>query len=296
MNNITVLSAIARQRVLDATHSYIERKTTASTVLTESMLYVMRNGGKRLRPLLIYCLGESLGIQMDLLDAGACAIEMIHTYSLIHDDLPAMDDSALRRGQPTCHKVYGDAIAILVGDTLQPLAYEIIATHPSPLSSQQRVDTITALSQASGVLGIAAGQVLDITASPKNLTQDQLDTINYYKTGSLLSACLHVVTIAGNISDEMILETLGNYTKKIGLAYQIQDDIFDIEVDPNILGKPNGLDQSNNKLTYPRLIGMTAAKNKVNSLFDEATQPLKQLNIKTDILVAYANFVLGRQY
>ena len=287
------LQILCQQRTRDIFKHYLEKLATPAPLLQQAMSYAIVNGGKRLRPLLIYTTGYALGAPWENLDVPATAIEMIHSYSLIHDDLPAMDNSDLRRGKPTCHKVYGDAIAILAGDALQTLAFEILTSHPAPqLWPYQRLAMIQALCHASGLQGIAAGQTLDIQ-KVNNLSE--ITAMYQLKTGILLSACINLSLIAANVSDPQIISSLENFAHCIGLAFQIQDDLLDIEGEVALTGKPNGIDAANQKVTYVSLVGIDHARQKINELFESAITSIQILGEKSVVLLELANFILQRE-
>lgn len=256
--------------------------------LEKAMTYSVRNGGKRIRPLLVYAAGLTLNGSLDALDAPACAIEFIHAYSLIHDDLPAMDNADLRRGKPSCHKAYNEALAILAGDALQPLAFEVIASHPAPLTTEQRLTMIKILSHAAGFKGMAAGQTLDIEGTTS------LNEMYNLKTGALLVASAQLGAIAANTQNPDILYALKKYAENVGLAFQVQDDLLDFE-SPENTGKPQGLDATNKKNTYPTLIGIEETQKMVQTLFSNALSALNILGEKANILRELAHYLMQRK-
>src|SRR5437899_2832756 len=221
LSNMTLsdIASHAHTRLETLFNLYLIKNPAPATTLRKAMAYAVLNGGKRIRPLLAYLTGRTFECSWENLDAPACAIELIHVYSLIHDDLPAMDNSDLRRGKPSCHKAFDDATAILAGDALQPLAFEVLSKHPAALTPQQRLDMIDVLSKASGMHGMAAGQMLDIE---KMTSLDSLTNMYQLKTGALLSTATHLGAIAAGVSDPAIFESLLTFAKKMGLAYQIQ--------------------------------------------------------------------------
>jgi farnesyl diphosphate synthase len=281
--NLTLNSFIAdrQQRVEKCLSFYLQHKSSPAPALEEAMAYAVLNGGKRIRPLFIYATGFALNAPVENLDIAACASELIHAYSLIHDDLPAMDNSDLRRGIPTCHKAFGEALAILAGDALQPLAFEIIATHPAPLNAEQRLTMIQILSAASGAEGMAGGQVLDISGSD---SLEKIALMYELKTGALISASVKLAIVAANVHDQMVFSTLEKFAKNISLAFQLQDDLLDIESATNTLGKPQGLDAVNNKKTYVVLAGVAETRLKIETLFAEALDLIKFLGGKARYL------------
>jgi len=239
--------------------------------LHEAMRYAVLNGGKRVRPVLIYATGRLLAIPEDRLDAAACAIELIHAYSLVHDDLPAMDNDDLRRGKPTCHKAFDEATAILVGDALQVLAFQILARDShAPDDPAVRLRLIDILATESGTTGMAGGQALDLAASGKELTAAEVEQMHACKTGALIRASVMMAAACAPSLDAKLHESLRRYADAIGLAFQIQDDVLDIEGDTLLLGKPTGADREHNKPTYPAVVGLEAAKGRAQALHDQA--------------------------
>lgn len=265
-----------------------------SLQLKQAMEYSLFNAGKRLRPLLIYATGAIFDAPLENLDIAACSVELIHTYSLIHDDLPCMDNSDLRRGKPTSHKVYGEGMAVLTGDALHTLAMQIIASHKAPLSAQKRVEMMRTLSQACGPFGMAAGQAMDITLmQDADISSDLLLNIYHLKTGALINACLELGRLASDNDDEIHQHSLQNFGRMIGLAFQIQDDILDLE--SSTMGKPQGLDELNNKNTYVKIHGLNTAKEKVANLYEQALDSINYLGNKAHLLRELANQMLKRR-
>ncbi len=284
------LEALCQQRIEAIFFDSLKNQTTPAPTLQEAMAYSIYNGGKRLRPLLIYVTGYLLNVSWDKLDLPAVAVELIHSYSLIHDDLPAMDNSDLRRGKSTCHKVYGEAVAILAGDALQTLAFELLTSHSAKeLSDRQRLDMIQTLCRASGLQGMAAGQTLDI----QNIKSfDELKTMYQLKTGALLSACVKLALIAADIKDTHVITPLEQFADAIGLAYQIQDDLLD---QSESSGKPKGLDKTNNKANYVAFAGYEAAKETINSLIHQATISIQALGERSGPLLELTQAILHRK-
>lgn len=279
-------------RVESLFRTYISETTQPAAVLQKAMAYSVLNGGKRIRPLLVYLTAQALGAPLDNADPAACAIELIHTYSLVHDDLPAMDNADLRRGNPACHKAFSEAVAILAGDALQPLAFEIIAQHPAKLSALQRLHMIQTLCHASGISGMAAGQMLDLEGVS---SLDALTEMYQLKTGTLLSACVKLGAIAADNQDPVINAGLDTFAQSIGLAFQIQDDLLDIEGSSEDTGKPQGIDVINKKLTYPTLIGADKSREKVQNLFETALNAIQLLGTNAQLLNEFARFLLQRK-
>lgn len=267
-----------------------------SLPLKNAMQYTLSNGGKRLRPLLIYATGEIFDAPLENCDIAAAAVEIIHTYSLVHDDLPSMDNADLRRGKPTIHKKFGEGLAILAGDALHTLAMEILANRPAPLKADKRLQMLSVLTHACGPFGMAGGQTMDITLLCGDpLPLDLLTTIYALKTGALLTACLQLGHLASNDTDTENHKALRTFGEKIGLAFQIQDDILDIETQSAQSGKDSGLDRKNNKNTYPHLTGIDAAKNRVEQLYQEALEQINYLGHRADTLRALTEQMLTRQ-
>ena len=261
--------------------------------LHEAMRYAVFNGGKRLRPLLVYASGDCVGFSADALDAAAVAIELIHAFSLVHDDLPAMDDDHLRRGKPTVHIRFDEATAILAADALQPLAFSVLAAMPDT-TAVVRTRLVQKLSDACGSLGMTGGQALDLAAEGGSLSVAELEHMYALKTGALI----HISVIAPTIladglsdSDRRALDRFGN---DIGIAFQIKDDILDVEGATDVIGKPAGSDESSNKATYPALFGMERSRDRCDELLDGALQALDRFGNAADSLTALARYIVDR--
>jgi len=266
-----------------------------SLQLKAAMEYSLLNGGKRLRPLLIYATGYTFGAPWECLDIPAATVELIHTYSLIHDDLPCMDNADLRRGKPTCHKVFGDGMAVLTGDALHTLAMQIMASHPAPLKDEKRVRMMKILSKACGPFGMAGGQAMDITLmDDETISGRLLEDIYRLKTGALFTACIELGWLASKDDDEVNQQALKEFGDCIGLAFQIQDDILDIEGATATIGKPQGLDAKNNKATYPNIYGLAPAKDRVQALYLEALESINYLGKKAQLLRDLTKRILMR--
>lgn len=263
--------------------------------LADAMKYGLLLGGKRIRPFLVYATGSMLGATQAQLDHAAAAIECIHAYSLIHDDLPAMDNDALRRGQPTCHIAYDHATAILAGDALQTLAFEIL-TKSTALSAEQQLRLVQILAQASGVQGMCLGQSLDLISEHKQVSLTELERIHRNKTGALLSAAVTMGFLCSPQWQNKTLEQkLARYSAAIGLAFQVQDDILDIEGNQAEIGKPVGSDLDLDKSTYPKLLGLEGAKQKAQALYQSAVTVLDEIEADTTVLRALAEFIIQRK-
>jgi farnesyl diphosphate synthase len=265
--------------------------------LKQAMRYTLLIGGKRMRPFLVFAVGEMLGIAQKDLVGPASAIEAIHAYSLVHDDLPAMDDDELRRGHPTCHIKFDEATAILAGDALQTLAFEILCNcELSANLSNKRIDLVRILSQSAGYLGMCGGQAMDLAATNKRIELGQLENLHSKKTGALINACVAMaVSLASDISPQSE-QTLTKYAAIIGLAFQVQDDILDVVSDSATLGKPQGSDQALNKSTYPALLGLEPAQRYLRELHQQALQALHALPYNTQILKSFTDFIIQRKY
>lgn len=264
-----------------------------SLELKDAMQYTLSNGGKRLRPLMIYATGCIFDTPVENLNIPACSVELIHTYSLIHDDLPSMDNADLRRGQPACHKAYTEGMAILTGDALHTLAMQILATHPAPLKADKRAEMLKVLSTACGPYGMAAGQALDISMmNDPTISNDLLLDIYKLKTGALFSASIELARVASGDDDEIHQRALTEFGQCIGLAFQIQDDILDTE---GTTGKPKGIDIQNNKVTYPRLHGINAAKEKVEDLYQQGLEAINYLGQQAQLLRELVTNMLERK-
>lgn len=267
---------------------------TPAQRLTEAMRYAALAGGKRIRPVLVYAGAEFCGADTNHADIPAVAIELVHTYSLIHDDLPAMDNDDLRRGKPTCHIQYDEATAILAGDTLHTFAFKLLASK-GEYSAEQRIAMIDTLSRAAGVNGMAAGQMLDIEG--ENFTADLtwLENMHYLKTGRLITAALELGAHAAQATEQQ-RQALSTYGDKIGLAFQVRDDILDVIGATEELGKTKGSDARHNKNTFPGLIGLEASEKRAEQLCEEAQEALAPFGNNADMLRQLANYIIARTH
>lgn len=263
--------------------------------LPQAMRYSLLNGGKRVRPFLVYATGQMLGAHLSDLDAPALAIECIHSYSLVHDDLPAMDNDTLRRGKPTCHIQFDEATAILAGDALQTEAFAILSQHAyQQVTPRQQLAMVQTLAQASGVAGMCGGQALDIAATGKALSLAELEQIHQLKTGALITAAVLLgAYTAPNISAQT-LQQLTEWAEAIGLAFQVQDDILDQTSDTATLGKTQGSDAANDKTTYPTLLGLEGAITKRQQLFKKALHALSGMPYNTQLLSEFTDYLVTR--
>ncbi|MDC5854454.1 (2E,6E)-farnesyl diphosphate synthase [Vibrio europaeus] len=264
--------------------------------LIEAMRYGLLLGGKRARPFLVYITGQMLGCKLDDLDTPASAVECIHAYSLIHDDLPAMDDDELRRGKATCHIKFDEATAILTGDALQTLAFTILAEgRVNPNAENNRIKMVKVLADASGANGMCMGQALDLAAENKQVSLQELEAIHRNKTGALMKSAIRLGALAAGEKGLEVMPQLDKFADAIGLAFQVQDDILDIISDTETLGKPQGSDQELNKSTYPALLGLDGAINKAHTLLNEALQALEAIPYNTELLEEFARYVVERK-
>lgn len=263
--------------------------------LHRAMRYAVLGGGKRLRPLLVYSTGAAFGVVPAKLDAIGAAVEIIHAYSLVHDDLPAMDDDSLRRGQPTCHVAFGEAMAILAGDALQALAFEVIVNDPMPgVDAPTRLDMLRTLATACGSHGMAGGQAFDLAAVGQQIDAAQLERMHVYKTGALIRASVRLGALASGNADVATLAALETYGHSIGLAFQVRDDLLDIEAATAQLGKTAGKDAAANKPTYPAILGVDASRTQLAALTRQALDSIASLDANADALRDLARFVAER--
>lgn len=292
---LSTLMANSRERVEATLQSLLPGTTSASKRLADAMRYAATGGGKRVRPILVYAACKLAGGKDEQADVPAAAIELVHAYSLVHDDLPAMDDDDLRRGQPTCHRAFDEATAILAGDTLHTLAFELLARRGS-FSAEQRVDMITTLCQAAGADGMAAGQMQDMLGHGQQMTLAALEEMHYLKTGRLITAALLIGRTAAGNKDSSLGHALREYGDAIGLAFQIQDDILDVTAGTEQLGKPSGSDEKHGKSTFPGLIGLEASRQRANDLCERACAALSDYGPAAEALITLARYVVQRQH
>ncbi len=285
-----------RQRVELELSRRLAERSGIDPSLHQAMHYSLMNGGKRLRPTLVYLACELLGGKLEQADSAACALECVHSYSLVHDDLPAMDNDELRRGQPTCHIQFDEATAILAGDALLTWAFELLSEPVESLSATIQLQTIHTLSRCSGDLGMIDGQAFDLGSEGKTLSLEQLKSMHAAKTGELIRASLRLGALVSGCATDSDLEALDHYAQSIGLAFQIQDDILDIESTTEQLGKPQGSDAERGKATYPALIGLAQSKSWLNELHQEAVKALEPFGSRNSSLIELADFVIARNH
>ena len=289
----TVLKTFIDENILSIESELISlvEKIQAPAHLKESMLYSLKAGGKRVRPLYVLAVAKSYGIDLKHAFTVGAAVEMIHTYSLIHDDLPCMDDDSLRRGKPTNHVVYGEALATLAGDALNTLAFGVLAR--MEIDPAIRIELVNMLSVAAGAEGMVGGQILDIEGEKRNLALEELENVHVNKTGALLRFSIEAgAVLAGATNEERA--ALVNYGHHIGLAFQIQDDILDITATSEQLGKTAGKDIVSEKSTYPSLLTLEGAKQKLEEHYDAAIQSLQSVSIDKELLTQFAQYIVKR--
>ena len=288
---------IYQKRVDAALDKYLPKNDPPEHNLAEAIRYSVIGGGKRIRPAMVYAAGEAMGVSTDLLDIPACAVEMIHAYSLIHDDLPAMDNDDLRRGRPTCHKAFDEATAMLAGDALQALAYEILAKDDhKELTPDHRIEMLSLLTEASGAHGMAGGQAIDLASVGKQLNLKQLEQMHQLKTGALIRASILLGGMCKQNVNKKELEILGEYASCIGLSFQIQDDILDVTSDTKTLGKPQGSDEEQKKPTFPAIMGLEESRKCALEQHELAIKILEPMDKKADSLRQLSAYIVERQF
>jgi geranylgeranyl diphosphate synthase, type II len=286
-----------QQRVNRALDKWLPPEDLNPTTLHQAMRYSVLGSGKRVRPVLVYATADALDIPLHKVDGIAAAVEIIHAYSLIHDDLPAMDDDDLRRGRPTCHKQFDEATAILAGDALQALAFYILSHDPEMTQDMaNRIKMIEKLALFSGSRGMAGGQAIDLASVGKSLDITELETMHIHKTGALIRTSIHMAALSANDIDEQQLHALDQYAKKIGLSFQVQDDILDVISDTETLGKPQGSDAQLGKPTFPSIIGLKAAQEKALQLHHQALEAIASFGAKADILRTISHWFVARRH
>ena len=281
-----------QQRIQPWLDDFLQQQNGLASHLSAAMRYAVLNGGKRVRPALAYASCLACGGTLADADSAAGAVELVHCYSLVHDDLPCMDDDDLRRGLPTCHKAFDEATALLAGDTLQALAF--VALTSSHLDSSQISRQVQKLALASA--NMAVGQALDLAGEGQQLSLAELEQIHKHKTGALIRASVLMGAIAAGCDDETTLNSLDLYATQLGLAFQVHDDILDVIGDTEKLGKQAGADAEHDKATYPALLGLTEAQSLAAQLHDEAVFALKPLGCRTNALIWLADFLVARDH
>ncbi len=281
------------ERVATKLDSVLPAATQSPKLLHDAMRYAVFNGGKRVRPLLVYAAGECLQVPEQVLDAPAAAIELIHAFSLVHDDLPAMDNDDLRRGKPTVHRQYDEATAILAADALQPLAFSVLADLPGA-SPQARSRLVKMVADACGSLGMTGGQSLDLSAEGRQLSVDEIEHMYALKTGALIHASVVSASLLSDVASDEKTAAISAFGRTIGVAFQIKDDILDVEGETEVIGKQAGADQRLNKSTYPGLVGIEAAKQRCDELLASALQRLDDFGDDAASLRWLAQFIVER--
>jgi geranylgeranyl pyrophosphate synthase len=286
-----------RERMEGALAARLPRANVIPARLHEAMRYSVLGGGKRIRPALLFATARAVGLSEDEVEAAACAVELVHVYSLVHDDLPAMDNDDLRRGRPTCHKAYDEATALLVGDALQPLAFQLLASDPAlPASPAIRLRLIDMLAQASGTFGMAGGQAIDLAAQGTRLDIGQVEDMHARKTGAVIRASVLMAAECVPPLDANLYAGLTRFATAVGLAFQIQDDLLDVTGDVSTLGKATGADSERAKPTHPAIIGITASQQRVRLLHSQAINALAPFGDRAESLRCLAHWLLSRQY
>ena len=297
MSNLKAYLSHCQQRVELALAARLPSESILPYTLHKAMRYSVLDGGKRTRPLLTYATGKALGLHEDVLDAPACAVEFIHVYSLIHDDLPAMDNDDLRRGKPTCHKAFDEATAILAGDALQALAFEILSNDTSiTVNAEARLKMFSTLAKASGSQGMVGGQAIDLASVGTKISLPELENMHIHKTGALIRASVNLAALSKPDLDANVGKQLDHYAKCIGLSFQVKDDILDIESDTATLGKTQGKDQDHDKPTYPALLCMAGAKQKALELHEQALLSLRDFGDEADLLRDLSLYIIERSH
>ena len=292
--NLAQFNQFAADRVDTYLHQALSRYRPADSLHT-AMQYSLFNGGKRIRPMLTYACAQLFGPLSNLTDACAAAIESIHAYSLVHDDLPAMDDDDLRRGQPTCHIQFDEATAILAGDALQTFAFELLS-QPQLMAPTIQLELIQTLAKASGRFGMVTGQMIDLACVNKDIDLETLEQMHQHKTGALIRASVRMGALSAGCQDEHQLAILDQYASCIGLAFQVQDDILDIISDTATLGKTQFADNNANKPTYPKLLGLQGAQQLAQQLHQQALTQLDRLDRPSQPLTELANYIINRNH
>ncbi len=288
--------AVARQsRFEEVLRDVLPQPEIAPQRLHQAMRYAVLDGGKRVRPLLAFAAGELAAAEVERVNIVAAAVELIHAYSLVHDDMPCMDDDVLRRGKPTCHVQYDEATALLVGDSLQSLAFQLLVEHRLSDGPQQQLAMIKLLAVASGSRGMAGGQAIDLDSVGKSLSLPELEFMHIHKTGALIRAAVLLGAQCGHVSAEQLAK-LDHYGKCVGLAFQVEDDDLDAEADTATLGKTAGKDEDNDKPTYVSLLGVVAAREMVKNLHAEALDSLVDFGDAGQRLRELADFIVLRKF
>jgi farnesyl diphosphate synthase len=288
--------AAHQARFEEVLRELLPRAEIAPQRLHEAMRYAVLDGGKRVRPLLAFAAGELAGAEQGRADVAAAAVELIHAYSLVHDDMPCMDDDVLRRGKPTCHVQYDEATALLVGDSLQTLAFQLLAEHQLNDDAARQLEMLKLLAHASGSRGMAGGQAIDLASVGKSLTLPELEFMHIHKTGALIRAAVLLGAHCGSLMETAQMSKLDHFGKLIGLAFQVVDDVLDCEADTATLGKTAGKDADNGKPTYVSLLGIQDARDMAQRLHREALETLAEFGAAAQRLRELADFIVLRKF
>lgn len=294
--NLSQVLAQTRADINQQLEQLLQQRQAVAAPLNEAMHYALVLGGKRVRPFLTLQVGAICGAPTAMLQRASLAIECIHAYSLVHDDLPAMDDDALRRGHPTCHIAFDEATAILAGDALQTLAFELISEADAAVAPAQQLQMVQMLAQASGDLGMCGGQALDLSATGKALSETELAQVHIHKTGALIQAAVKLGVLCGSPAAQHYLADFDEFAYNLGLAFQVQDDILDVIGDTAALGKQQGSDVAADKATYVRLLGLEGAIEQRDQLHQKALHALARIPYNTEVLEAFADHLLNRNH
>ena len=297
MTDLSDLLSIYSQRVETFLENYLPQSSHSPIPLHSAIRYSCLGNGKRIRPALVYATGEALQLDTANLDGIAAAVELMHCYSLIHDDLPAMDNDDLRRGKPTCHRAFDEATAILAGDAMQALAFSVLTDSqiPGP-NAQTRAQLVFQLATAAGSLGMAGGQAMDLAAVDQEISIDTLKAMHQKKTGCLIEACIHMTQSCCDDLSDQDGKRLLRFSQHLGLAFQIRDDILDVIADTQILGKPQGSDSNQNKPTYVSILGVDEAEKHCQELLELALDCIRDFNNHANSLRALANYIVCRKH
>jgi farnesyl diphosphate synthase len=286
-----------RERVDRELDRCLPREDVPPARLHAAQRYAVLGPGKRIRPCLVYATAESLGVALDVVDDAACAVELIHAYSLVHDDLPAMDDDDFRRGRPTCHRAFDEATAILAGDSLQVLAFQLLAARERDADrAVDRLRQIELLAAASGTAGMAGGQAMDLAAEGRSLSVPEIERMHLLKTGALIRASMLLPGCCVRGLTPERFATLAAAGDDVGLAFQILDDVLDVEGDPRVLGKPTGHDRARAKPTYPAVTGLENSKRRASELHARAAAGLASIGLDRGALPAFLDWLLARRH
>ena len=296
MDSLPAFIEQCQHRTNEFLDHYLSAERIYGGKLLDAIRYTALQNGKRVRPILVYATATALGLPLEKADPCAAAIELIHTYSLVHDDLPAMDDDELRRGRPTCHIAFDEATAILAGDAMQTLAFQLLTDTEFDVKADHKVNIIQCLAKYSGSSGMISGQAIDLASVGKTLSLVELERMHLHKTGALIRASVKMGALLSAETSSITLHKLDQYARAIGLAFQVKDDILDIEADTATLGKRQGADAALNKPTYPSILGLESAKKKAEDLRATAKQAIQELGPQAKYLRELADYIVDRNH